>query len=428
MINIIKMFRSVPFRSVPFRSVPFRSVPTNFLFCKFLLKIISSQAVCRGRHPLQVRIILPLFILTLTFFACNSNDGGPEYFKDVKAISAGYDHTAVIKTDGTLWVWGSNLYGKLANGESGGDKYSKIPIQVTAEPGPWESVSTRVYHTVALKADDTIWSWGEANGGGNLGTGTVIGSKFPVQEYTGGNDWRTVAAGSTVDNADGTDTVAIKSNGELWAWGHTVDEITPVNIGIGFGWKAASAGDNHIVAIRSDGTLWDLVYSDNKILQQITASGITNNDWEKISAGGNHTVAIKKNGTLWAWGDNSFGQLGYDTFESIKSAAPCQIGKDTNWLMVSAGDLHTMAIKRDGSLWAWGSNASGQLGSNTETYSPVPIRIGNDKWIQVSAGYRHTVAIKSNGILYAWGDNRSGQLGDGTTRDRSTPTKVTAED
>ena len=82
--------------------------------------------------------------------------------------------------------------------------------------------------------------------------------------------------------------------------------------------------------------------------------------FKQISGGYNHTVAIKHDGTLWAWGDNSYGQLGDGT--NVNKTSPKQIGTDNNWSIVNANFHHTVAIKSDGTLWAWGWNSSGQLG------------------------------------------------------------------
>jgi alpha-tubulin suppressor-like RCC1 family protein len=94
-----------------------------------------------------------------------------------------------------------------------------------------------------------------------------------------------------------------------------------------------------------------------------------------LVAGDAHTVAIKKDGTLWAWGQNDSGELGNGTDEN--SNTPIQIGKSTEWRSVSAGGQHTAAIKKDGTLWAWGLNQDGQLGNGTNTNSQTPVQIGH---------------------------------------------------
>jgi hypothetical protein len=146
-----------------------------------------------------------------------------------------------------------------------------------------------------------------------------------------------------------------------------------------------------------------------------------------ISAGEFHSLTIKSDGTLWAWGENLFGWLGDCTYER-KILTPVKVIDGVK--AVSAGSSHSLAIKNDGSLWAWGNNASGQLGDGTITTlftenndKTIPTKIMNGV-MAVSAGLNHSLAIKNDGSLWAWGNNCEGQLGDGTTTDRSTPTKI----
>jgi hypothetical protein len=142
-----------------------------------------------------------------------------------------------------------------------------------------------------------------------------------------------------------------------------------------------------------------------------------------VAAGGRHTAAITEGGTLWAWGDNTRGQLGSGS--SINSTRPAQIGGAAGWSSVSAGYAHTAALKTDGSLWAWGRNDSGQLGDGSLTDQNAPVRIGTDSnWASISAGSYHTMAIKTDGSLWAWGWNQFGQLGDGTMIKRPEPVRI----
>jgi alpha-tubulin suppressor-like RCC1 family protein len=189
-----------------------------------------------------------------------------------------------------------------------------------------------------------------------------------------------------------------------------------------------------------------------------------------VSAGLNHTIGIKTNGTLWAWGDNSYGQVGDGT--TTNRITPVQIGSETNWLFVSAGNnLYNVAILTDGTLWAWGqiypvSSTPKQIGTDRNwatvsasdsyamgirtdgtlwawgsmwgvppsgdrnaveiiiQYGNTPVRVGTAvNWASVSVG-THAIATRTDGTIWAWGNNRYGQLGDGTTIDRLTPVQI----
>jgi alpha-tubulin suppressor-like RCC1 family protein len=153
------------------------------------------------------------------------------------------------------------------------------------------------------------------------------------------------------------------------------------------------------------------------VTQQIVAQC-----FKQISAVGHHTLALKTDGTLWATGDNASGQLGDGTI--ISKSSYIQIGSASNWAIVSAGYIHSIAIKTDGTLWAWGRNNSGELGDGTNIDKNSPVQIGNaSNWASVSAGYYYTLALKTDGTLWAWGAN-VGQLGDGTTTKRSNPVQI----
>lgn len=238
--------------------------------------------------------------------------------------------------------------------------------------------------------------------------------------------------------------VAVKSDGTLWAWGFngngqlgdgTTDEkSTPTQIGTATDWKMVSAGGNHVLAIKTDGTLWAWGENfwgqcgngtfGNDITTPVRIGTATN--WKYVSAGRTFSFAIKTDGTLWSWGDNYDGQLG----KSTTSITPTQVGTAADWKMVSAGNAHTLALKTDGSLWAWGSNIYYQLGDGTADDTNVPIRIGTaTNWESVSAGYDFSLATKTDHTIWSWGANDMGQLGNGTYTEISTPAQIgTASD
>lgn len=151
----------------------------------------------------------------------------------------------------------------------------------------------------------------------------------------------------------------------------------------------------------------------------------------RISVGAIYTLSIREDGSLWAWGDNRYGQLGDGT--TTNRLNPVRIGYATYWINVttvnarwdSGNGFHSLGIKEDGSLWAWGNNAHGQLGDGTTINRYMPTRVGDaTNWISVSTSEGHSVGIQADGSLWAWGSNSSGQLGDGTTYNRYVPIRI----
>jgi alpha-tubulin suppressor-like RCC1 family protein len=192
---------------------------------------------------------------------------------------------------------------------------------------------------------------------------------------------------------------------------------------------------SHLAIIRSDGTLWacgfnangQLGLGFNSALNILVLTQVgTDADWAEVSCGANHTMAIKTNGTLWAWGFNSNGELGLG--DKTLRNTPTQVGTATDWKSVSAGfrsmdfaiGPFTSAIKTNGTLWAWGANEVGQLGDGTTVPKTSPRQVGlSTNWAQISSkGIGFSAAIKTDGTLWAWGRNNFGQLGLGDTTDK----------
>ena len=142
-----------------------------------------------------------------------------------------------------------------------------------------------------------------------------------------------------------------------------------------------------------------------------------------IKSGYAHTVKIKNDGTLWAWGRNDYGQLGLG--DSKNYNIPKKVGTDTNWINVGTGMYHTLAIKKDGTLWSWGRNIYGQLGlgNYTDYNSPQQIDTASD-WLDIAITLDGSYAIKNNGTLWSWGVNQYGQLGLGNSTTYNSPHQV----
>ena len=171
----------------------------------------------------------------------------------------------------------------------------------------------------------------------------------------------------------------------------------------------ASGGDSYIWS-PPDGlnqSTGAVVSASPIITTTYTAEGVC--EWISLDGGFLHHLAVKSDGTLWAWGIGSSGQLGTGTTDSYTS--PIQIGSDNDWIMVAAGSYFSMAIKNNGTLWAWGENTYGQLGLGEILYQLAPMQVGTDNdWLNASCGARHSLLRKSDGSLWACGDGELGQL------------------
>lgn len=148
------------------------------------------------------------------------------------------------------------------------------------------------------------------------------------------------------------------------------------------------------------------------------------NSWAALSAGGQHTLAINTSGEIYSWGKNSRGQIGNGNTNNFVTT-PTRVGTQSNWIFVSAGNQHSLAINANGELWGWGANFWGQLGDTTLIDRLSPIRIGNSaNWVYAYAGTGASFAINTAGEIWSWGDNTKGLLGLGDTTRRLTPTKI----
>jgi alpha-tubulin suppressor-like RCC1 family protein len=363
----------------------------------------------------------------LLFFVLLTTQINAQYWQ---TSAGGISHTVALKTDGTLWAWGSNNLSQLGDGTT---TSRNTPIRI-GTANDWKNIAATGHHTIAIKTDGTLWAWGR-NTFGQLGDGTTTTRNTPTQIGTA-TDWQTIAAGEN-------HTIAIKTDGSLWAWGEntytqlgdgtTTNRSIPTQIGTETDWKTIAGAGIHTVALKTTGTLWTWGDNGNGQLgdNTSTAKSIptqigTATDWKTIGHGRYHTVAIKTDGTLWAWGYNGYGNLGDGT--TTLKRVPTQIGTATDWQTIAGGlGYCTIATKTDASLWAWGRNNKGQLGDGTTTDRNTPTQIGTaTNWQIVATGFFHTLALKTDSTLWTWGWNTSSQLGDDTTTDRDTPTAISS--
>ena len=296
------------------------------------------------------------------------------------AVSCGYAHTMALKSDGTLWAWGANSSGQLGLGST---KDRSAPTQV--DPGStWKVVSCGYFDTLAIRSDGTLWAWGY-NPDGELGLNDTTETNTPAQ-VGADSTWKTVSCGYEY-------TLAIKTDGSLWGCGDNMDG----ELGLG------SLDSTSTLMPVGAGSTW-------------TAVSVSGTNW--------YTLAIKSDGTLWACGDNMSGELGLGGTKD--SNALIQVGVGSTWTAVSCGYGFTLAVKTGGTLWAWGSSTSGNLGlGKMDSTNVLPTQVGADStWTAVACGYEQTLAIKKDGTLWAWGDNFYGSLGLGNTKSKDIPSEV----
>jgi alpha-tubulin suppressor-like RCC1 family protein len=351
-----------------------------------------------------------------------------------KQVSCGANHLAAIKTDGTLWTWGPTTNGRLGNNTTLSAAIV-TPITTFAGGNNWKQVSCGAEHTAAIKTDGTLWTWGNS-GYGQLGNNQTTDRSSPITTFAGGTNWKQVSCG-------GYQTAAIKTDGTLWTWGNgqlgqlgnaqTINVLTPATtFAGGTNWKQVSFKWYHSAAIKTDGTLWTWGlgtsgqlgnYDLNSVSTPVTTFAGGNN-WKQVDAGTYHTAALSDDGVnkrLYVFGNNyDYPRLGILESPEI----PTQImGEFTNWKQVSAGNRHSAAIKTDGTLWTWGSGDKGVLGINSATnkITPVTTFAGGINWKQVFCGNKNMAAIKTDGTLWVWGNGGFGQNGINNTIDKLTP-------
>lgn len=281
-----------------------------------MLKSISIFIIRTARVVRQHAVILAFFVLSLTN-AKQSLAITPWY-------ATGGDHTLTLAQNGTVWAIGSNTFGQLGSGWA--DTSSDEPVRVCGLDNI-KSVTAGVSHSVALKADGTVWAWG-SNDKGQLGDGTFLKRDLPAR-----------------------------------------------------------------------------------------IAGLSN--VEAVAAGNNHVLALRRDGSVWGWGSNNLGQLAGIALES--SATPLPIAGLKDVVAIAAGAMHSTILKKDGTVWAFGYNGSGQLGDNSAEFnSMVPVKVtGLDEIIAISGGYHHTIALRRDGTAWGWGSNSYGQLGNGRGIDKS---------
>lgn len=302
----------------------------------------------------------------------------------------------------------------------------------------WKMASTGDLHTMAVKTDGTLWGWGaDVSSRGAFGVVANLNGSYSTPVQLGSDtNWKFVKAARFLS-------MGLKNDGSLWGTGINssgqlgIGNSFPLNVsswtqvGSDTNWKMFDYGEYCGYAIRNNGTLWawghtygtgELGLGDGNHRSSPTQIG-SGTDWKQVSAGDRFGMAIKTDGTLWAWGHNTSGQLGLG--DIVHRSSPVQIGSLTNWKQVVCGSRHVLAIKNDGTLWAWGLNTQCQLGDVTTVSKSSPVQIGSlTNWKIISGGSK---AIKTDGTLWSWGPGSGGSIGDGTALTRSSPIQIGTE-
>jgi alpha-tubulin suppressor-like RCC1 family protein len=359
------------------------------------------------------------------------NDENRYYFSNGTSWQTCTSTQAAVAVD-ELWGWGANTIGQLGNGTA--IARSSPTAGASTDLSNWSQVSSGNGHGLAIRSDRTAWAWGQGTCG-RLGTGTLATTSSPVSVVGRFTDWCQVSAGSC-------HSLGVRQDGTAWAWGQglcgklgngtTINRSSPVSVAGGFtDWCQVSAGCCASLGVRQDGTAWAWgagtcgILGNGTLINRSSPTCVVGGftDWCQVSIGRCHSLGVRQNGTVWAWGGGTNGRLGNGA--AINRSSPVSVvGGFTDWCQVSAGYAHSLGLRTNGTAWAWGINSGGQLGDGTvvSKLSPVSVIGGFTDWCQVSTNVCHNTGIRTNGTVWSWGLGSSGQMGNNSIINRSSPT------
>jgi alpha-tubulin suppressor-like RCC1 family protein len=328
------------------------------------------------------------------------------FLTGVSLVGAGTSHSLAIKqSDGSVYGWGNDSSGQLGDNSAATQQVFPVQAKTTATGNPILTgvidIAAGASHTVALKSDGTVWTWG-SNSSGQLGDGSTTSRKLAAQVKTSNNTFLT---GITTLASGDNFCIARKSDGTVWAWGAN----TNGQIGIG----NTTTPQKYAVQV--------------KLVGGAALTGITD-----VACGSSHAIALKSDGTLWSWGLNTNGQLGVGSTTQATNAAQVKVNSSTFFTGASAmaaGASHTVILKTDGTVYACGLNTSGQLSINSTTQQLFPVQGSSSSGasltgvIDLACGASHTLVTQNDGTVSGCGLNSSGQAGFPTTT--TNPTRAT---
>ncbi len=300
-------------------------------------------------------------------------------------ISSGGDHSLMVCKDGKVYAAGNNIDGQLGNGSLASDSIFQQVLGIDSI----KSVQAGGWYSIALQNNGAVWVWGN-----NFSSQLGLGLNGPINAYVPTR----------------------------------MDSIGPVT--------QISAGAFHALYLLEDSTVWGTGNNQSGELGQIPppyghvrpgmVPGL--NDVIKIHAGNGFSLVLRSDSTVWSFGSNGWGYLGRGSV-SASASAPAQMDSLTSVIDITGGGYNSFALTSDGKVWGLGRNDYGQLsnaipqGQLDFTAKPVMIS-GVDSIVAISSLGTHVLALKSDGTVWAWGANGYGHLGNGTTNKVSSPTKV----
>jgi alpha-tubulin suppressor-like RCC1 family protein len=335
----------------------------------------------------------------------------------IVTLAAGDSHALAVGVDGSLWTWGDNTDGELGNGSVG--SANPKPTKV-GSLGPMAGISAGTNLSLAVSTAGQVWAWG-ADASGQLGSGgDFVPLPIDVPSLT---DVQAVGAGEGVS-------IALLANGSIWGWGTNTKGIlgttgpasstTPVQVPIHSGMTAISMSRSHALAIQSDATVWS--WGDNsrgELGNGVTSPapglahpGLLIPGVSAVSAGQTFSVALRLDGTVWAWGDNLYGQVGNGSPSGTAVCAPAQVMVDSSGSLVplsgvvaiAAGGNFALALRSDGTVWGWGDEAYGALGTSSPATAGTAVQVAGLSGITaISAGSFFGLALKNDGTVWYWG-------------------------
>jgi alpha-tubulin suppressor-like RCC1 family protein len=351
---------------------------------------------------------------------------------NIKSVAAGGYHSIALKSDGTISTWGLNSTGQLGISST---VNAKVPVSIATITGVTAISGGRAHSQAIGGSNGTLWSWG-TNTYGAIGDNTATNRTAPVTTL--------LTSGIMSLAAGAQHTLYVKWDGSVWAWGSNASgqigdgppltkRLIPVQVSSLSGITSVAAGPSYSLALASNGTVfaWGL-----NNYGQLGDGTFTNRSLPTlipglsgivaIAAGATHALALRYDGKVYAWGRNHLGQLGDET--QIDRSTPGLVSYLDKAVAIGAGASHSLAIHQNGTAYTWGSGEDGQLcdfGSGSGHISSVITQIpGITKGVGVAAGAKHSLLLEANGNTWACGDNQYGQLGNGSTTDSSSPVLV----